>query len=766
MLVTSLLTIALLQAPASSPGQEVDRLCTRLAAFDFAGSVLVAEGDRVLLHKGFGLADREGGRAIGPHTIFDIGSVTKQFTATAILLLEERGALSTSDSLARFFADVPEEKRAVTLDHLLSHTSGLPPSIPVGSATTERAVFLERVLEAEMTSRPGEAYVYNNVGYLLLAAVIEVKTEVPYEEFVRENLFAPAELRDTNFLSSGRVDDRRTAIGYEGERVHGPAQNGWYSWGLRGAGGVLSTTGDLHRWVRAVQAGKILGREAQEKLFTATGDSGYARGWMLGERGELGWCIYHGGTTRGFEAALETYPDRDLVVVVLCNDRGTCGSTAFRIARVAADLEAPPLPVAEVAPVDLAGRAGRYVTKDGAELLLRVEDRGLTVELDVELLCRLATGASTSKLERRRAPRRLAEVILARLERGDAEALEELVDPRYPNWHHTLRQVWRSWELKHGAYLEGRVIGTNDSSALVVLEYTKRRTLMEMFFAKDRLTRFRLDGGLPESRHFLPASSDLFQLEKVGRSSGEAELRFDGKALVFAVSDRGRAQSIEAVWKAPLEESENQRELTLAELAGEYRVQPRGTLRIEETDSGSLALAFDADALVSFATGWTTDDLEPDRASEKIIREVFASLRAGNVERLARVLSTKWSDWAERLVPVFRDWERSRGQLRKVSFLGTEGDRAFVELVHQKRRTLFAGTILDGRLQGFELDGGLPEERIFPRTGPLEFGYRTEERRPRTTTLTFLLDDRGKPAKLVLVAGGPGWDGGRLTAVR
>jgi len=766
MLATWLLTIALLQAAASSPGQEVDRLCTRLAAFDFAGSVLVAEGDLVLLHKGFGLADREGGRAIGPHTVFDIGSVTKQFTATAILVLEERGALSTSDSLAEFFTGVPEEKRAITLDHLLSHTSGLPPSIPVGSATTERAVLLERALEAEMASRPGEAYVYNNVGYLLLAAVIEVETEMPYEDFVRENLFAPARLRDTDFLRSGRADDRRTAIGYEGERVHGPAQNGWYSWGLRGAGGVLSTTGDLHRWVRAVQAGNILGREAREKLFTATGDSGYARGWMLGERGELGRCVYHGGTTRGFEAALDTYPDRDLVVVVLCNDRGTCRSTAFRIARVAAGLEAPPPPVVEVAPVDLAGRAGRYVTKDGGELLLRVEGRGLTVEPDVELLCQLATGASTSELERESEPRRLAEVILARLERSDAEALKELVDPRFPNWHHTLSHVWRGWELKHGAYLEGRVIGANDSSALVMLEYTKRRTLMEMFFAEDRLTSFRLDGGLPESRHFLPASDDLFRLEKVGRSSGEAELKFDGKALVFEVSDRGRARSIEAVWKAPLEESEDQRELTLAELAGEYRVQPRGMLLIEEAGSGSLALAFDADALFSFATGWTTDELESDRASEKIIREVFASLRKGDVERLRRVLSTKWSDWPERLIPVFRDWERSRGPLRKVDFLGMDRDRAFVELEHEKRRTLFAGTILEGRLQGFELDGGLPEERVLPRTGPLEFGYRTEERRPRTATLTFLLDGRGKATRLVLVAGGPGWDGGRLTAER
>ena len=164
-------------------GARVDSFLTRAAMHGLSGSILVAKGGEVLLQKGYGLADRERGVMIGPNTPFFIGSLAKQFTATAILRLEAAGKLDLDDSLGTFFKDVPPDKRGVTVRQLLSHTSGLPylPNAGLFGSGTRDSVMHEMLAE-RISFTPGSRYEYSTPGYVLLAGVIERASGLTYEK--------------------------------------------------------------------------------------------------------------------------------------------------------------------------------------------------------------------------------------------------------------------------------------------------------------------------------------------------------------------------------------------------------------------------------------------------------------------------------------------------------------------------------------------------------------------------------------------------------
>ncbi len=156
--VGTILLASLAPGQDAGPGPALRARFDALAEQGFSGAVLVAEGDQVLLRAAAGLADRVHGRVNQADTIFDVGSLTKQFTAAAVLLLAERGKLAVDDTLERFFDDVPKDKRAIRLHHLLTHTSGLPTDVGVGRWTSERAELLAACWEAKLVSKPGSEY--------------------------------------------------------------------------------------------------------------------------------------------------------------------------------------------------------------------------------------------------------------------------------------------------------------------------------------------------------------------------------------------------------------------------------------------------------------------------------------------------------------------------------------------------------------------------------------------------------------------------------
>lgn len=306
----------------------------------FSGVVLVDTGEQVIV-RGVGEADREAGVANGPDTAFDIGSVTKQFTAAAVLRLQMDGRLTVEDTLGDHLPGLPAEKADITLHQLLTHTAGLPDSLGEDDEPVGRDEYLDRVARTPLIHPPGGGHSYSNVGYSLLAAVIETVTDDTYEAYLQEALLGPAGMTSTGYLLPG-VPDRLVAVGYDGaDRVGRPRDLGWAQdgphWNLRGNGGLLSTAPDMLRWHRALLGNAVLDAAAKDLLYgrhTPEGegaDSFYGYGWALLPTPFDTWLISHNGGNGVFFADFLRFLDEDVVVFVATNAVQD-EDTAYRLA--------------------------------------------------------------------------------------------------------------------------------------------------------------------------------------------------------------------------------------------------------------------------------------------------------------------------------------------------------------------------------------------------------------------------------------------------
>lgn len=308
----------------------------------FSGVTLVDTGEQVIV-RGFGWADREAGIRNDADTVFDIGSVTKQFTAAAVLRLQMDGRLSVEDTLGGYLPGLPPDKAALTLHQLLTHTAGLPDALGEDAAPVDREQYLDLVAATPLIHRPGTDYSYSNVGYSLLAAVIETVTGGSYEDYLQEALFGPAGMTSTGYLLPDVPDDA-IAVGYDGtERVGRPRDLGWATdgpyWNLRGNGGLLSTAPDMLRWHQALLGEDILDAEAKA-LFSqphtpegAGADTFYGYGWALLPTPFDTWLVTHNGGNGVFFADFLRFLDEDVVVFVATNAAtDEDEDTAYRLA--------------------------------------------------------------------------------------------------------------------------------------------------------------------------------------------------------------------------------------------------------------------------------------------------------------------------------------------------------------------------------------------------------------------------------------------------
>lgn len=292
-------------APATTADPDVDRYLTATVP-DGASGTFVAVRGRHVTCRGFGLADRGQGIPADCETVYDIGSVTKQFTAAAVVKLQMMRRLDEHDPLRRWIPRVPRDKSGITIQQLLTHTSGMVDSLGDDYDHVSRRQLVSRALHEPLRTAPGRAYHYSNLGYSLLAVVVERASGVDYERFLRRHLFLPAGMRSTGYV----IPDwsRRTvAIEYDasGEPHGRPFEHPWATsgpwWNLRGNGGMLSTARDMVRWHRALSAGRVLDRRAQRELFRprvreevdSRGYYGY--GWVLYQtrHGTMAW--HNGG---------------------------------------------------------------------------------------------------------------------------------------------------------------------------------------------------------------------------------------------------------------------------------------------------------------------------------------------------------------------------------------------------------------------------------------------------------------------------------------
>jgi CubicO group peptidase (beta-lactamase class C family) len=371
MITTLLLTAALTAAPAPAESPLGENLDRWLVAADFRGNVLVSKGGVVLLRKGYGLADRENGVPYTADTVFSVGSITKQFTAAAILKLEMQGKLRVEDPIGKYFPGVPEDKRAITLHHLLTHTSGLESDFAGDYDPVSRDEYAKRTLASKLRSKPDDVYFYANSGYSLLGAVVEIASGKPYEQYLRENLFLPAGMRDTGYKLP-EWPQANVAVGYHDGKRWGrinekPWDNDGPYWALRANGGISSTLDDMLRWHVALTGDTVLSAAEKEKMFRRQvregpgADTYYGYGWLIGKAVWGGRLIEHNGGNGTFFADFLRYVDDDLVVILSTNDsevRG--GRISHTLGRLAHGEDVPvPKPVGAAGAAKPIGTTGR-----------------------------------------------------------------------------------------------------------------------------------------------------------------------------------------------------------------------------------------------------------------------------------------------------------------------------------------------------------------------------------------------------------------------
>lgn len=293
-----------------------------------SGALVAGRGDAVDVCRGWGESDSETGERAGCDTVFDIMSMTKQFTAAAVMRLSQDGLLDVGDPLAEHLPGVGAEKQGIKIEHLLTHTSGLPDVLGPDDAPLTRDAFVRDALGSALLSEPGTTYLYSNVGYSLLTAVIEEVSGQDYEAYLAEHLFAPAGMTSTGYVLPD-WSEAHVAVEYDADgRPQGtPLDHPWAEdgpyWNLRGNGGLLSTPREMFRWHVALRGDTVLSDDAKRKLFEPRvreepDDTYYAYGWVADDRDDPRILWHNGGNGRAY-GEIGRHPAGDIFVFWVAN---------------------------------------------------------------------------------------------------------------------------------------------------------------------------------------------------------------------------------------------------------------------------------------------------------------------------------------------------------------------------------------------------------------------------------------------------------------
>ena len=319
-LIIGFLSLIYLQLQAQS-GNELDSV---VKAFDkanlFHGVVSVSKDGKVLLSKGYGLADASANTLNDPSLAYQIGSVNKQFTAIAIMKLQEEGKLNVMDTLSRFFPEIPNAGK-ITIHHLLTHSSGLYNYtndttfwLKEANIHSSKAKMISRFSGKPLEFEPGSKYSYSNSGYLLLGYIIEKVSGKTYENYMRENIFYPLGMKQTGFDFTQKI---AKATGYYDNGTSFIKSMIVDSSGSYAAGAMYSTVNDLQKWVSAIHDKKLISPESWTKALTPFKENyayGFSRGSLNGKE-----LIWHNGGIHGFLSQLVYFPGSNSSVILLSN---------------------------------------------------------------------------------------------------------------------------------------------------------------------------------------------------------------------------------------------------------------------------------------------------------------------------------------------------------------------------------------------------------------------------------------------------------------
>lgn len=324
-----LLVVTFQSCFVSTLESEIDNVLFKKYTSKDPGAVfLVAKDGKPIYKKAFGKANIELDVDMNTESVFQIGSMTKQFTAVSIMMLAEQGKLDVKDEVTKFIPDYPTNGEIITIHHLLTHTSGIKDFTSMKSimSIAKKDLSPEELVdffkEESMDFSPGEKYKYNNSGYVLLGYIIELVSGIPYEEFIEKNIFQKIGMKNSCYANDRKVVKNR-AYGYQQyddlllNKRH-ISFNIPYS-----SGSLMSTVDDLLKWQEAIKRNLMVSEKTKRKLFTNYSlnngeNTNYGYGWHLKEIGNTP-SQEHGGSIFGFKSMAVYLPDYDIYVVGLSN---------------------------------------------------------------------------------------------------------------------------------------------------------------------------------------------------------------------------------------------------------------------------------------------------------------------------------------------------------------------------------------------------------------------------------------------------------------
>jgi CubicO group peptidase (beta-lactamase class C family) len=534
-------------SPQQSPAPEIeisDRLADyfdKVAGLGFSGAVLVAKDGKVLMRNGYGWADEKKRIPVQPETVFDIGSITKVFTAVAVMQLFEQGKLNPTDPITKYFPNVPADKTTITIHHLLTHTSGLVHEDFYSEATPDireilkdRDRFIQRILSFPLAFEPGTKRVYSNSGFSFLAAIVEKLSGQTYESYLREKLLRPAGMTNTGYVIP-KWNNKLVARGYnDGPTDFGyPWTTQWSGqvipWDLLGNGGLLSTIDDIHRFVVALRDGKLVSEKTKAIMFTVYfPERDQAYGWFVSKT-KPGDHVFinHGGDAvpQGWNADLRWFKDGNLIAIVLTNKRIRAGSIRRYAMNDLVDIalfnKRPALPeFVTVDPSQLRSYEGTYELPSSAAFQVTVSeaafDGGKTKPIlmmagkgqqaiDLLFSANSTPGLSKLSLELNEKTRAYLEA----LRRNDLAALKSI-----PSEESSADETLKRWNVfvKQNGRLEGfEILGTSPLNqagvqTFVRLDFQKTHGFYHVTWRDQKLHAQDEDSMQPKITNFLYAS--------------------------------------------------------------------------------------------------------------------------------------------------------------------------------------------------------------------------------------------------------------------
>lgn len=485
-------------------GAEVDTFLTRLEAFGFAGSFLVATDGEIVLQQGYGVANLETGVMNTGDTIFGIGSIAKDFTAAAILTLERDGLLHTDDPISDHLEGVPSDKADITIQQLIDHTSGLQTYHDTEGdfQVMSRDEATETIFNAPLLVEPGTEEIYSNSGYTVLSLIIEEVSGQPFQDYIREEILVPSGLNRTGFWGETFEDVAFSMNEYDG---YSSVQTWNQSWALAGNGEMVSSVGDLYQWVQVLQTEDLLTTDLKQKGHLNPDDGLFFAG---------------GSDAHDYNAALVYFPEEDFLITGMSNQGDY--RAEFVGAQIYNRLQGEDLPIpAETSSLDadtIPDYVGTYQLESGGQIVIRAGNGSLIVGARGQDAVNVLVPTREEFYERFAEFTDKTDWLLSHLQSGDNAAI---IDELGPDFGQYIISEWENLVSNVGELESYTIIGASaadfveDVLVTVELEFENEVIGLQILWVEDGL----IDGydaqpivetPLPATARFVPTPTGEF----------------------------------------------------------------------------------------------------------------------------------------------------------------------------------------------------------------------------------------------------------------